>query len=120
MPVDAAIVEWLKQGALFASATDAGVGAAWGADASETEIVSPLALEADAAAEATRQQAFLEGPLVVEVHDVPGLRSDLFGRPVTIVANRLGYDAGVVVFVIGVEEQERVERTRLTVLRRLA
>ena len=119
MALDGATVEWLKEGALFASATDSGIASAWGADALETSIMSPLALAADAATEAASQQAFLEGPVAVEVHDVPGKRIDLLGRPVTLTVARLGYDAGVAVFVIGAEEMQQVERTRLTVLRRL-
>jgi hypothetical protein len=120
MSIDTATIEWLKKGALFEAATDAGVAAAWGATAVEAEIISPLATSAAAATEAARQQAFWEGPMAVETHDVPGLRSDLLGLPVTIVADRLGYEGGLAVFVIGVEEAESVRRTQLTVLRRLA
>lgn len=119
MSVDAGIVDWLKTAALFAASTDGAFAALWGAEAVETEIISTLALDADAIAEAARQQGFLEGPLAVDIHDVPGLREDLIGRPVTITADQLGYGAGVVVFVIGAKEHERVERTTLIVLRRL-
>jgi hypothetical protein len=119
MGIDAATVEWLKEGVLFEASTDAGVAAAWGDLAVESKIVSPLALAAAAATEAARQQTFLEGPLAVEVHDVAGLRTDLFCRPVTITSDRLGYEAGLDVFVIGVEESVQVARTQLTVLRRL-
>lgn len=119
MPVDAAQVQWLKDGAKFEVSTDAGIVAAWGADASETEIVSPLALVADATPEAARQEAFLKGPLVVDRHIVPGLKAHLTGRPVTLTIARLGYDAGLDVFVLGAEEQDGVELTTLTVLRRL-
>lgn len=116
---DAQIVDWLKSGALFEAATDAGVAAAFGADALETEIVSPLALAAAASTEAARQQAFMEGPLAEELHDVPGQRIDLLGRPVTIISDRLGYEAGLTVFVIGADEASRPGRTLLNVLRRL-
>lgn len=120
MPIpDAAFAQWLRDGVLYEASTDAALAAAWGPDAVETEIVSPLALLADAATEAARQQGFLGGPLAVETHDVPGLRLDLHLRPVTIVADRLGYDAGLTVFVIGVEEQQDARRTTLTVLRKL-
>ncbi|HYI39984.1 MAG TPA: hypothetical protein VE053_06670 [Allosphingosinicella sp.] len=117
--VDAGTVAWLKGGVLFASSTDTGIATAWGVDASETEIVSCLALSSAAATEAARQQDFLEGPLAVERHNVKGLRSDLIGRPVTITVAQLGYDAGLTVFVIGAEEAADVERTYLTVLRKL-
>jgi hypothetical protein len=119
MPVDAGTVDWLKTGGLFEASTSAGIAAAFGADAAETEIMSCLALLAAATTEAARQQAFLGGPLAIDVHDVPGLQASLIGRPVTIVSDRLGYDAGLVVFVIGVEEAELVKRTKLTVLRKL-
>lgn len=119
MAVDPAQVSWLKTGALYGASTDAALGARWGTDALETEVISCLALAADAATEAARQQAFLGGPLAIETHNVKGLRSDLIGRPVTITCDRLGYDAGLTVFVIGVEEQQDVERTVLTVLRKL-
>jgi len=117
--VDAGTIGWLKTSVLYEASTSAPLAAAWGGDAVETEIVSPLALLADATIEAARQQSFLGGPLAVETHDVPGLRLDLYLRPVTIVGDRLGYDAGVTVFVIGVQEQEGAKRTTLTVLRKL-
>jgi hypothetical protein len=117
--VDGGLVEWLKQGALFASATDAAVVAAWGNDGRETEIMSCLALEADAAAEAARQLAIMKGSVAFERHDIKGLRADLIGKPVTITCDRLGYDAGLTVFVIDAEERKGTERTDLIVLRRL-
>jgi hypothetical protein len=117
--VDSALVTWLKDGALYASATDASVATKWGDTAIESTIMSAYALGSAATAEAVRQQDFLEGPTVIESHNVPGLRSDLMGRPVTIVAEQLGYAGGIVVFVIGTEEQANVERTVLTVLRKL-
>lgn len=117
--VDPGFAAWLKERALFASAADGAVAAAFGADAIETEIVSPFALQADAAAEAARQLAFLSGPLVMDVHQVPGLRSDLYGKAITIRTDTLGYDAGVVCFVIGVEEADNGATTALTVLRKL-
>lgn len=122
MGIDAATVEWLKTGAKFEASTGAGIAAAFGADASETEIVSCVALQADAATEAARQQGFLEGPLAIETHDVPGSRIDLWCRAVTITGDRLGYEvgAGLNVFVIAVEEQDAVTRTKLTVLRKLS
>ncbi|HEX8224463.1 MAG TPA: hypothetical protein VF605_11665 [Allosphingosinicella sp.] len=119
MTVDLEFARWLKEGVKFASADDAGVAAKFGALGRSTEIQSPLALLAGATAEAARQVAFLAGPLVVDTHLVDGLRADLLGQPVTIQADRLGYDAGVVVFVIGVEELAAVDQTTLTVLRKL-
>jgi hypothetical protein len=119
MSVDAATVDWLKRGHMLVSSTDSAFATAWGTEATETEIISALALAADATTEAGRQQPFLEGPLVIDLHDVPGLRTDLLGRVVTLTAAQLSYDSGVVCFVIGVEEKQGPERTLLTVLRRL-
>lgn len=119
MPLDAGYIQWLKEGIKYAISTDATFAGIWGEESIETTIISCIALEEDAEAEAARQQPFLEGPLAIEKVDVPGLRADLAGRPITVTAPHLGYDAGLVVFVIGVEESKDVERTVLTVLRRL-
>jgi DNA-binding transcriptional regulator LsrR (DeoR family) len=119
MSVDAAVVRWLKEGAIYELASDASTVTKYGAVARETSVMSPLALTAGAAAEAARQVAFLSGPLVVDTHLVKGLRSDLIGQPVTITTARLGYDAGLVVFVIGVAERDETDQTVLTVLRKL-
>jgi len=118
MQIDAATIEWLKAGAKWEVSTGAGVAAAWGSDAAITEIVSALALASDASVEAARQQGFFEGPIAIERHVVPGLKAYLRGRLVTLTADRLGYDAGLDVFVISVEEQDG-GLTALIVLRRL-
>lgn len=119
MIIDAGFARWLREGALRTSAPDAAVAALWGELAGETEISTPLALLDDAVAEAGRQIEFLGGPLAIDEHLVDGLRVDLFGQPVTIRTDRLGYQAGVVVFVIGAAEEEETEQTRLTVVRKL-
>lgn len=119
MTVDAGFARWLKEGIIYASATDTAIETKWGARARSTDVGSPLATKAGAEAEAARQLAFLGGPLVIDDHVVAGLRADLIGQPVTLTINRLGYDAGVVVFVIGAAESDQVEQTTLTVVRRL-
>jgi hypothetical protein len=115
VPLD--LADWLKS----ASATEVGLPPtnSWGAQAIDTELLSPIALEADAQQEAARQALFLASPRVVDVIEVPGLRRDLLGLPITITADRGGYASPVTVFVIGYRELDDVERTRLTVLRRL-
>lgn len=120
MSVDAGVGAWLRAGALYAEASDSSVATKWGDTAVETTIMTPYALEAAAEAEGARHLDILKHPLVTETHNVPGLRSDLLGKAVTMFADQLGYDDGLDVFVIGVEEQSNVERTILTVLRRLA
>jgi hypothetical protein len=96
------------------------VQAIWDALARSTDITSPLALKADAEAEAARQVAFLGGPLAIDEVLVPGSRADLWCKPVTIRIDRLGYEDGRTVFVFGVAESDDVDTTTLTVLRRLA
>lgn len=119
MSVDAGEVRWLKEGRSVVASVDAVLAARWGSGAIETEILSPLAYAAGAEAEAARQAAFLAAPIAIERHDVPGLLVGLVGTVQAVVADALGYGAGLDVFVIGAEESERAERTTLTVLRRL-
>lgn len=119
MNVDPGFAQWLKDGVLFASADDAQVAAIWAAVARVTEVTSPLALKADADAEAARQAAFLGGPLAIDDHLVDGQRADLLGKAVTITSARLGYGAGASVFVIVVAEADDQNLTTLTVLRKL-
>lgn len=119
MSVDAGFARWLKEGVIFAPAEDAAAAAKWGSLARSTDIVSALADEAGAQAEAARQLAFLAGPIAIDRHLVAGSRFDLIGQAVTIAGDRLGYEAGVTVFVIGAEEAAGTDQTTLTVLRRL-
>lgn len=119
MSVDPSFAQWLKSASLTATASDAGVLAAWGDIAATSEIMTPLAELADAQDEAARQLAFLGGPLAIDRLQVDGLRADLIGLPLDLTADRAGYEGGLRVFVIGVEEMEGVARTNLTVLRRL-
>ena len=118
--VDPGYAEWLKAAALYSVAADSGVTSAFGALAVEQEIISPLALKTGADAENARQIAFLAGPLVADRLSVPGLRADLLGQCITLKSDRSGYTgAGKTCFVIGVDESDTVERTTLTVLRKL-
>lgn len=90
----------------------------WGDRGVDSEIISPLHTEAGALAEATRQAAFLAGPLVEDVAVVSGARRDLMGKTITVICDKLGYDAGVPVFVIGFAEKDGY--TELNILRSLA
>lgn len=119
MSVDAEFARWLREGVKFATVDDATIAALWAELARVSEITSPLALEAGAEAEGERQIEFLGGPLAIDEHLLAGLRFDLFGKAVTLVVDRLDYTAGAVVFVIGVEELEETEQTKLTVVRKL-
>ena len=113
MAVDADYAQWLSTGQRTAAATDPVLAARWGATAATTALLSPLATQAGARAEASRQLAFLGAPVAVEQLVVPGLRRDLLGRPCL--------DGDRVVFVIGIDEGDDggPETTVLTVLRRL-
>lgn len=117
--VDAGYASWLKAPSRTVGATITGAAAAWGDKAVDSTVVSPLALKADAQAEATYQAQFLAGPIARDTVLVKGLRADLIGRLVTIVGDRLGYEDGADVFVIGAKESDRVQTTSLTVLKRL-
>lgn len=119
MSVDPGFARWLKEGIIYAPAEDGAIGAAWGDLARSTDVGSPFATPGGAAAEASRQLAFLKGPLVIDEHLIAGSRYDLLGRAVTLTADRLGYDAGVTVFVVGAEELDDTDQTKLTVVRRL-
>ena len=111
-----ATADWLKAAALYTAAVDP-TAASWGDSVTETEIISPLALEADASAEAARQLGFLAGPLAIDEHLVSGDQAGLIGQTVLLAGDRLGYEAEAVAFVIGAVESDGL--TVLTVLRRL-
>lgn len=103
--VDTGFADWLKAGALYVAVASPNA-AAWAGKGVTTEIVSPYALKASATAEATKQAAFLAGPLVRDTVTVAGARKDLLAKPVTLKWDRLGYTAGgIVAFVVGAVEQ---------------
>lgn len=112
MTVDAGYVEWLRSMALYASATDAALAARWGDRAVESEILSPIALKADADAEAARQLAFFGGPVAFDVEEVAGRQVGLIGCAVTFEGE------AEAVFVINAQELVG-GRTQLVVIRRL-
>lgn len=115
--VDQGYAAWLKAPSLVAAAT-AATAADWGARGVSIAALTPFADPAGAANELARLQAFHAGPIVRDRAVVPGERRDLIGRCVTLAGAQLGYDAGVLAFVIGVAEQDN-NTTVLTVLRRL-
>ncbi len=117
--VDPGVADWLRTGSLFATAVNPAAATQWPEIAIESEITSALALKAGAEAEAARQLGFMGGPLALDVHVVPGLRTDLIGKAITITAGGLGYEHGRNVLVIDAEEAETMEQTTLAGLRRL-
>lgn len=118
MSVDAVTADWLKGDASYVEAVDAPVLAAWGSAAAAGEVVSALANAPDAQAEAARRVEFLGQAIGVERVRVAGLRADLLGGLVDVTTH-FGEVAAARCFVIGVEEQDDVEATVLTILRRL-
>ncbi len=120
MSVEADFRAWLQAACSIAVASSPALQATWGELAAVAESISPLGDKADAEADSARQISLFGAPMVVEVLQVPGLRIDLFARPVTLTASRTGYQNGATVFVLGAKEMDQVERTNLTVLRKLA
>lgn len=119
MAVTADYALWLQSPARFVTYTDPALAALWGDIAKETRIISPFATQEAALAEGARQMAFLGFALAEDVHVIPGAHRDKLGQVVTLTIDRLGYDAGVDVFVIGAEEDRAANLTTLTVLRRM-
>lgn len=115
--VDSGTALYLKSEALYSKAT-AGSAGTWGDRAVDSEIISPLATVAGANAEAARQIAVLEGPLVEDQVLVPGRRKDLIGKVINLQGETLDYVGGKLAFVLGFEEGDAT--TLLSVIRKLA
>lgn len=118
--VDPVYAQWLQSAGLWQVSEDATLKARWEDKAQTSERMTTIALKADAAAEAGRQLAFLGGPLVVDEHTLLGEWSAYLGRVITISIDRLGYDAGIEVFVIGAEDDRSAGTSKVTVIRRLS
>lgn len=116
MAVSIVTAAYLKSDALFVSAAPSSPN--WGTKARESKIISPFFDKASAQAEATRQAALLEGPLVEELVVVKGNRKDLHLKTITVTGDQLGADAGFVGFVVGVNELGG--ETELAVMRSLS
>lgn len=117
-PVEAGLRAWLQAPAKYANAANAALPAGLQGAAVDQEVISPLAVKAAAQAENARQIAFLGRPLALDRHIVKGQRRDLIAKPITLKGDKLGYEAGIPVFVIEVDERED-DMTALTVLRKL-
>lgn len=119
--VDPIYAQWLMANGLWQVSTDATINARWGATALTTERVTTIATEADAATEAARQIAFLggSGPLAIEEHELVGEWAAYLGQAITLTIDRLGYDAGLAVFVIGALDNRATGTSTVTVIRRL-
>lgn len=119
--VDPVFAQWLMADCLWSVATDDVGAARWGDSVLTQERKTTIALKADAEAEAARQLAFMGagGPMVIDVHLLVGRWEPYRGQVITITGNRLDYDAGIDVFVLGAEDALASGTSRVTVLRRL-
>ncbi|HQS70913.1 MAG TPA: hypothetical protein PLM58_14870 [Novosphingobium sp.] len=117
--VDPVFAQWLMDQARWHVAEDATLKARWGETAETSERVTTIATKADAEAEAARQMAFLGGPLVEDEHLLMGQWAGHLGQVITLTIDKLGYDAGVDVFVVAVEDDRVTGLSRVRVLRRL-
>lgn len=117
--VDPVFAQWLMADGLWHVAEDAVLRGRWGDRALNTSRMTTIAQRSDAEAEAARQLAFMGPVAAIDVHMLPGRWRQYRGRVITITADKLGYDAGVDVFVLGAEDEEANGLSRVTVLRRL-
>ena len=117
--VDPVFAQWLQDEGRWHVQTSAAVAAAWGAIALTTERMTCLSEAADTQAEAVRQLAFLGFASAIDEHLLTGRWAGFLGTVITVTIARLGYDAGVDVFVLGAQDDLSTGLSRVTVLRRL-
>lgn len=117
--VDPVFAQWLMDQARWHVEEDAALKARWGETAELSDRVTTIATKADAETEAARQLAFLGGPLVEDEHLLIGEWGGYLGQVITLSIDKLGYDAGIDVFVISVEDDRSAGTSRVKVLRRL-
>lgn len=111
--------EWLQSESLWVTAEDGGIAAAWGDDALKAERLTGLATKVGADEEAVRQLAFMGLPMAREVHQLVGRFTPFIGKTITLLCNRLGYDAGLNVLVLGAVDNLGTGTSVVTVLRRI-
>lgn len=117
--VDPVYAQWLQADGLWHVESDAVLLARWGTQVLTTLRLTTLATRVDAAAEAARQIDFMGYPLAVEEHTLPGQWAAYLGRVITVTIDRLGYDAGLDVFVIAAEDNRASGLSKVSVIRRL-
>lgn len=121
MPIPGAtFAEWLRSPALYMTAADATTAANWGDDAPTSERITALSNSGDTDTEAGRQRTFMGLPMAKEVHQIAGRFAPYIGKVITLTLDRLGYDAGVAVLVLGAADDLATGLSQVTVLRRLA
>lgn len=110
---------YLKGPARYVTTNIAGASDRWGDRALTATMMTPLVNKADAQAMATYQAQFMAGPLARDTILVAGLLAEYEGCVMTIFGDRLGYENGADVFILGVREAEKGGTSTLTVLKRL-
>lgn len=118
--VDPIFAQWLQDSGLWCVGADATLNARWGAKAITVERMTSLATVEGASAEQARRAAFFNVPIAVEEHLLSGQWAGHLGQVITISGPQLGYDNGIAVFVVGVDDNRATGLSRVTVLRRLA
>lgn len=115
---DSRLATALQSASSRAVATPAGAGK-WPAQGRAIESLSPFATAAGGQAEADRQAAFFDGPLVRDRIVVPGIVRGLVKRCIRVTAPGLDYpEDGSLAIVLGAAEQQN-GTTVLIVLRKL-
>lgn len=118
--VDPIFAQWLMAPALWQVFPDATIKTRWGTSAQTTERVTTIATATQAALEAARQITFLGGsPLAIDEHELVGAWAQYLGQMIMLTIDRLGYDAGLNVFVIGAQDNRAAGTSTVTVIRRL-
>lgn len=117
--VDSIYAQYLQGDGLWLVQDDATLLARWGAQVLKSTRLTTLATKADATAEAARQIAFLGYPLVIDEHTLPGAWAAYIGRVITVKIAKLGYDAGIDVFLIAAQDDRATNLCQASVIRRL-
>jgi len=118
---DPLFAQWLMSASLQHVEADTTLIDRWGATAVATSRVTTIAVKADAEAEAQRQIDFLggTGPIVIEEHQLAGVWAPYQGQVITLTIDRLGYDDGLDVFLLGAQDNRATGLSTITVARRL-
>lgn len=117
--VDPVFAQWLMADGRWLVSEDATLRARWGDKALTTSRMTTIAAKADAEAEGARQLAFLGPVAAIDEHLLVGRWKHLRGQVITLTIDRLGYEAGAQVFLLGAEDDDATGLSRVTVLKRL-
>lgn len=117
--VDPLFAQWLQADGRWLVAEDAALRAAWAETGLTTQRMTTLATKAEAEAEAARQLAFLGPVAAIDEHLLTGEWRDRRGQTITLTIDRLGYEFGPAVLVLGAQDDLASGTSRVTVLKRL-